>query len=226
MESDKPGGVCGIILAAGANTRLNGIVAPFNKPLVLVNGKPLIRHSIDHLLEWDVTSIIIVASPENVRQLLTVAKSPVPIKWVLQIGPTGVVEAIKLAMMAVDKDRVVIVCADNTFAGFEGPPMSGDWIATRTLPNAEAKRFTRLEHGPRGDMNLCSASSPRGYGGKESTVWIGPVTLGTAEVRNALERTGTVCIDVEDLIMQSTTELQAFTMECQDLGIPESLSRE
>jgi hypothetical protein len=184
-----------------------------------VNGKPLIRHSIDHLLEWDATSIIIVASPENVRQLLTVAESPVPIKWVLQIGPTGVVEAIKLAMMAVDKDRVVIVCADNTFAGFEGPPMAGDWIATRTLPNAEAKRFTRITHQSRGDK-LHPASGPYGYGEKESTVWIGPVTLGSVAMRNALKHT----TSIEDLIMQSAILLQSFTMECQDLGIPESFT--
>ena len=66
-----------IILAAGRNERLHGTVPAFMKPLLLVDGQPLIvrlvREALDAgVLETydEVGRVIVVAAPQNVGDLL------------------------------------------------------------------------------------------------------------------------------------------------------------
>lgn len=249
MADPKPSrGLSAIILAAGANTRLDGRVPPFMKPLVLVNGKPLVNHARDHAVHnWGCDSLIFVASPSNVGLLLNVARLH-SAHWIVQPTPMGVVDAITRAMPFVVTGKVLILCADNTF---ENGSQSVDffsfarrsvhsWMGVRTLDALASKRFTRYRHrkvmvdttvhsDPEPKIidtllgvELIEAGSPELGDG----CWIGPLLLQTLEIRTALQGRHPPQTIVE--LIKATTndgrELRVAPMLCADMGVPEELA--
>jgi GTP:adenosylcobinamide-phosphate guanylyltransferase len=63
-----------VILAAGRGARLNGIAAPFHKPLLIVNGMPLIvqlvRAAHATFRGSDETArVVVVVAPENAQAI-------------------------------------------------------------------------------------------------------------------------------------------------------------
>lgn len=106
----------GIILAAGKNTRLKGIIPSYHKPMLIVNGKPLIISIARQLLER-CGRVIIVVSPENsgpITELLSAADMlGDQVHLVLQPEARGPGDAILRALPLCAADRVCIALADN-----------------------------------------------------------------------------------------------------------------
>lgn len=206
------------------------------KPLILVNGKPLVRHAVDHAYLWGAAQHVIVVSPDNAR-LVTQVVDRNYFDWVLQPEPTGVVDALRRAVRLVTGNRALILCADNTFQ-FENPDelacelktraAAGEsLIATRELSVREAARFTTLEFkepGARCGLDVW----PAGRNHKASQwCWIGPLLLQTTELRASLQRLPAGSDSVVEVILGATRgglDLQPLPMLCEDLGIPEELT--
>lgn len=229
--------ISAIILAAGANTRLGGVVPPYMKPLILVNGKPLLHHAVDHAVkDWCVEQVIIVVSPDNAKAICSI-EDPGR-QYILQPQPIGVVDAIQRAIDIIKNEWTVILCADNTFDGF--PHLEAHSLPLRPmiavrddLSPAEMMRFTRyrtsrIDASTTGyphrfvdgkDIEIIDKTSPDpGMG-----VWIGPLLLRTPMIRFALSD-GTS--NVESFIRKASNngaDLVALRMRCADLGIPEAL---
>lgn len=203
-------GLSAIILAAGANERLKGIVPSSMKPLILVNGRPLIQHAIDHANWWCASQMIVVASPENVGALIQVAPSH-PL-WIVQPWKGGVINAIRCAMPAVTHDRFLLLCADNTFTtGTVKKPEPLRWIGVRPdLRTEQLSRFTRLR------INEDVEVHPDGR-----SAWIGPLQGVTSELEKALT------VEDEDLtiakVINETGPYKPLFIQCEDLGIPEAV---
>ena len=79
-----------------------------------MNGKPLIRHAIDHAeKDWKSTDITVVVSPENSRAIMSLARHDY--NYVVQPTPLGVVDAIARGLPYCCGQWTLILCADNTF---------------------------------------------------------------------------------------------------------------
>jgi len=220
-----------IILAAGANTRLAGSVPSYMKPLLLSNGKPLIRHAIEHAEDdWRTDSTIIVASPNNIGMLVQVVPEKHP-NWVIQPSPTGVIGAIHRGLNClphrVGKSAVLILCADNTFDSdtkgeFRKAVHSGiPHIATRHFQDNEAThRFTRLKYS---EANTSYMIIDANDAQQSPLCWIGPLLLDAADVKQEITRVNSITQLIR-ATTQAGANLRTIPMQCSDLGILEELS--
>lgn len=221
--------ISAIVLAAGANTRLGGLVPPYLKPLILVNGKPLLHHAVNHATQdWGAQQVIIVVSPDNAKAICSV-EDPGR-QYILQPQPNGVVDAIRRAIGLVSTEWVVILMADNTFEALDRsfliPPFQDPMIGVRDdLSPAEMRRFTRYRARPC-DINawvkgidLIEASDNESGQG----VWIGPLLLRAPMVRASLLREPTSVTELIHWATNNGDDLAAVQMRCADLGVPEAL---
>jgi hypothetical protein len=195
------------------------------KPLLLVNGRPLFQHALDHATNvWGVTQRIAVVSPDNARHVLSVVVPAACHHWVLQPRPDGVIDALQRALPLVRHDRVLILCADNTFSSFDGAeallnePYS--FFGTRDVEMPDAMRFTRYAACDGGGVRLIEAGS-REYG---HGCWIGPLVLHTWRANTALQVANTV-VEFIALATDGGKMLRPIAMRCADLGVPEELDR-
>lgn len=218
-----------MVLAAGENTRLNGFVPAFMKPLVLVNGRTLLAHALRHAGEdWKCKTRLVVASPRNVEHLKGAVSSMFGgLRWVLQDHPKGVLDALDRALPLITTDMVLLLCADNTFdmgavssADLQRVVSVGyDAMGVRKLPKEEAKRFTRLRTTPDLKIELHEASSAVQSG----ECWIGPLLLHTRQARDALGRKpGGVARFIE---LATEGKFVKLNMKCQDFGVPSELPK-
>jgi hypothetical protein len=220
--------ITAVILAAGANERLKGIVPSYMKPLVLVNGRPLIQHALEHARRWEVTAKIIVASPANISLMAQVVEEPT--YWAVQSLPRGVSDAVRRALPYVKTTHTLILCADNTFEDALNELSPSDMLrqgvrplfGARVLPVRAAARFTRYRlRMPGPGVHLIEASSPDTGDG----CWIGPLLLETKCIQAVLDEHGNPT--VSQLILESTNDgkdLLPMPMRCADLGIPDALA--
>lgn len=224
MNDLRPGNTA-IILAAGENTRLKGLIPAFMKPMLLVNGSPLLHHAEQHARrDWDCNQIIVVAAPENASAITQLLQHDQCIQYVLQPKPNGVVDAIRRAIWLAEKQRVVILCADNMFewesrdsqVKMYRDDFDTSYIGTRGLPEYRAERFTRLAGVPP-HMQIIPA---RAKSNGSTLCWIGPLVLRTERVQRVLLQVEPQ--NIETLISLSTDgNIVPMAMRCQDMGIPD-----
>lgn len=112
-----------VILAAGRGSRLKGVAPPYHKPLMVVDGKPLLLQALDlvHGSRW-VASTVIVAAPENVQAiaaLLDDCEYPEhKVRLVVQRSSLGPGEAFIAGFEATaQRDECIVLMGDNTFPG-------------------------------------------------------------------------------------------------------------
>lgn len=221
------GDVTTIILAAGANTRLQGIIPGFMKPFILMNGKPLVHHAIDHAREWCTKDIIIVVSPNNAGGLTQIVDGATA--WVLQPQPLGVVDAIFRAMPLVTTPWTLILCADNVFVHGDNGASVHELtrsprraiFGSRELSDEGAYRFTRYENTPDRGVRFIVSDNDPGEG-----CWIGPLLLDTRRLL-AIPLTSRSHINIIDLINGCTDgglNITPIPMLCSDCGVPEELT--
>ena len=222
--------ITAVILGAGANSRLKEIVPPGLKPLLLVNGRPLIQHAIDHAVNtWKAERVVIVVGPENAGPITAVVDHRHD--FVLQPRPYGVVNAISRALPFVKTRHTLILCADNTFEG-EAPQkitLLDQFIAVNTSVRDTQERFTHLR-----ELTIDASSHSEGtrvlstgrcevveYGHEYSTVWIGPLLLSTSRL---IEKMGQHEVPAGIFgLLSSVGPFTMWAMNCSDLGIPEAL---
>lgn len=107
-----------IIPAAGLGTRLHPLTFSKPKALVEVEGEALLGHAIDALVHFGVDKIFIVIGymAEAIVDYLKSRKKEtrVPIVWVYQPVPLGLLDAIKRCLDQISDD-FFIYCPDNIF---------------------------------------------------------------------------------------------------------------
>lgn len=209
------------------------------KPLVLVNGKPLLQHALDHAhVDWGVNEITVVASPENVKALVQVTPAHyLPnTRWVVQPRPEGLLSALACALPTLG-ERVLILCADNIFDKGDDFPdrqhlSANEWIvATRDVELPDTQRFTRVS-------GLGSQSSPASVTlvidkGKPSSVrsyaWIGPLLVPRWAIASALDNPSPdantdEAAEIMRRVLKTGEQLTILPMLCADMGVPEVLT--
>lgn len=109
----------GVILAAGRNRRLESRVLPFMKPLVEIDGAPLVASLANDLTEL-CSRVVIVVSPENaasIRDAIFGGQSPLlhhdRVRLVVQPWPSGPGDALRLGLELVTTRSALVCMGDN-----------------------------------------------------------------------------------------------------------------
>ena len=112
----------GIILAAGAGSRLYPSSLPISKILLPVYDKPMIYYPITTLLLAGIKDILIITSPydiENFKKVLGDGSHiGVKISYAVQEIPRGIAESFLIAQDFIQDSPVALVLGDNIFHGF------------------------------------------------------------------------------------------------------------
>jgi hypothetical protein len=204
---------------------------------MLVNGRPLIQHALEHARkDWGAEELIIVASPDNVKAIVEVTErlpgqyvDHAAVDFIIQPRARDILDAIKRGLRMAHHDRILILCADNTFSvgggSIDDTTKSWNLIACRDLDTEEAaKRFTQLVPNEP-DMNTHKGWTPT-RNSKSRRVWIGPLLLDRQQMTDVFDLPGTFST-IEDFIMMCTSmgsTLVPFFMQCEDFGVPEMLA--
>lgn len=225
----------GVILAAGEGRRLKGIVPAGMKPLLVVNGQPLIVRLARQLLGV-CSSIIVVASPRNIEPIVDVMDG-IDADYIIQPRATGPGDALRRAakwiggsMIAVMGDNIL---SDGTIASVAEQARSGVVVCTNigVIPEEQLHRFTRVWHDaadPKG--SLCTEEGPN-VRMHSSYVWLGPLLLPGVETSDVLEAHAAEHAGVEFKIGPWIPEIARaanvpgtmFPVDAQDIGTPEAL---
>ena len=180
-----------IVLAGGSNERLKSVIPSFHKPLLVINGRPLVVDIVDKILQATSSSdrVIVVCSPHNVNAIADVVSHVAltgadEIDFVVQPQPIGIVDATVRGLRAADSEHVMVVCADNIIPAAVLKNMvrrKGDdvpAIATATVLGPAARRFTRVitdvDKGVAVDFIEDKAAE---LTEAEYVCWVGPVVM-------------------------------------------------
>lgn len=193
-----------VILAAGRNSRLKGVVPSFYKPLVIVNGRPLIVTIVRNVLAY-VQHAVVVVSPENCLPITEVLRDngfldDWRVSIIIQPGARGPGEGLFRALRSCRSRRTLLICADNIIPGvdyhtaFEADDRAlarqvgdrdGAWpIVTASVTiiddAASAARFTRVS--PEQNEFIEDVPAPAGVWKDGSyRCWVGPLIFDTRE---------------------------------------------
>ena len=112
----------GIILAAGAGSRLYPASLPISKILLPVYDKPMIYYPITTLLLAGIKDILIITSPydvDNFKKVLGDGSSiGVKFSYAIQEIPKGIAESFLIAEDFIENSPVALILGDNIFHGF------------------------------------------------------------------------------------------------------------
>lgn len=120
----KCGGYCvkGIILAAGAGTRLYPASLPISKILLPIYDKPMIYYPLSTLMLAGIKDILIITNEDdydNFRKTLgDGSQYGLNIEYEIQYVQKGIADAFLIAEDFIDEDNVALILGDNIFHGF------------------------------------------------------------------------------------------------------------
>ena len=115
----------GLILAAGSGTRLGDEVC---KPLVKIAGRHLIEYSLENLFGMGVERICIVVGKygNEIESRIGSSYNGIPVFYVEQKSPAGLVNAIACALDIVEGDTVLQL-SDEVFIGSNASKIAKLW---------------------------------------------------------------------------------------------------
>jgi len=111
----------GIILAAGAGSRLYPASLPISKILLPVYDKPMIYYPITTLLLAGIRDILIITSPRDIENFKNVlgdgSQIGVKFSYTVQEVPKGIADSFIIGEKYIGKDNVALILGDNIFHG-------------------------------------------------------------------------------------------------------------
>jgi len=112
----------GIILAAGAGSRLYPASLPISKILLPVYDKPMIYYPITTLLLAGIKDILIITSPSDIDNFKKIlgdgSQIGVKFSYAIQEVPRGIAESFLIAQDFIQNEPVALILGDNIFHGF------------------------------------------------------------------------------------------------------------
>jgi len=114
-------GLKGVILAGGTGSRLYPLTKVTNKHLLPVGSKPMIFHPLRRLIETGIQDIMVITGTHHMGDVVGLLGSGhelgVQLTYRVQDEAGGIAQALGLCRRFVGEDRVIVILADNIFAG-------------------------------------------------------------------------------------------------------------
>lgn len=217
-----------IILAAGRGSRLDGIAAPFHKPLMVINGRPMIRNAIEQSRREVFGDVIVVSAPENTLPLSQVLTG-IDAKFIVQREPQGPGAALALGLQLVTTEKVLILMGDNTLQSSDVAAIldtaesaeAVTVVGTHRVPSQDAERFTFLDEDGKWKEKVKPVSN------YIVDCWIGPILADTQDIADVLEWWREKAAQDEELpigpLFNHLKQVSTVPVSCEDIGIPEAL---
>lgn len=112
----------GIILAAGAGSRLYPASLPISKILLPIYDKPMIYYPITTLLLAGIKDILIITNESDIDNFKRVlgdgSQIGVKFSYAIQEVPRGIAESFLIAEEFINNEPVALILGDNIFHGF------------------------------------------------------------------------------------------------------------
>lgn len=222
-----------VILAAGRGERLNGIMPSFWKPLLVVNGLPLIRQSVQLAHNVGSKRVVVVVAPTNAGPISEVLAG-LNAMFVVQREPRGPGSALHIGLELTRDNKVMVLMGDNVLtlkdvsAVAEAEPFG---IGVQHLPpDSSVERFTRrtrngiwVEKMRLAEQDVCGDdSSTHGY----VEAWVGPITIDANAARIALapSHAPEEEIPIGPFLNDLCPGAQRVQVSSIDVGTPETVS--
>lgn len=217
-----------VILAAGRGSRLDGIAAPFWKPMMVVNGAPLIVTVVRQAGEAaDGNRVVLVVSPENAQPICQLLESA----WleeipdiVVQPAPVGPGDALLRAGPLLGK-RVLQLCADNVTPDADLRALAACTeplvVGVREIENqAEAERFTLIAEDHTFSEGV-GAAGMRWADGKYRA-WLGPIVADAPRLLDAVREAEPVRDEkkIGPALSAFSKDCLLLPVDCYDIGVP------
>lgn len=171
-----------VVLAAGRGTRVASAAGEFGKPMLPLNGTPIVAVAVQEAFTV-CSRVVVVAAPANCEAIAHVVDPRALV--VLQDVPRGPGDALLVGLDHVESDRVLVLMSDNVF----GPgdiarvaAASGNAVCTRVVPASAAVYFTWWC--PR--RRVWVEKEPPGPGVAEVTAWVGPLAWTSDQARTVV----------------------------------------
>jgi GTP:adenosylcobinamide-phosphate guanylyltransferase len=230
-----------VVLAAGRGARLNGIAAPFHKPLLIVNGLPLIvqlvraAHAVFH--DSDETGrVIVVVAPENAQAISAVlsAHELFDVQYVLQPLSHGPGDALRRGLVSAQDGPVLVLMADNVISQAtlervvdEATPYA---VGCVDMPPQDAARFTRYNWASCGwDERVPIVADHISKITNTVTCWVGPLIIDRAKALEELSHHLLVTPPGEEILIGPNLRFlippnvgyEMVEVDVTDIGLPE-----
>jgi glucose-1-phosphate thymidylyltransferase len=119
----------GVILAGGSGTRLHPLTRITNKHLLPIYDRPMVTYAIEALVGAGIGEIMVVTGGTHAGEFLRLLGNGHEwgidrLLYAYQERPGGIAEALGLAERFVDRDRVLVMLADNIVQGSLAPVVS------------------------------------------------------------------------------------------------------
>jgi len=104
-----------VILAAGRGTRMGGLTEDTPKPMLIVQGKPILQHIIEGLVEQGISEVLIVVGWKKdviMDHFSTGEKFNVDVQYVVQKVQDGTGRVVELAKNYVGEQPFLLCCGD------------------------------------------------------------------------------------------------------------------
>jgi len=220
-----------IILAGGKGSRLDGVMPPYWKPLMPINGVPLIRRIVGQVAGYVDTTFVIVA-PENALQVAQVLAG-CPVLMVVQPNASGPGHALQIGLKLSRADASLVLMGDNLLADSDVCQVATcghDFVVgVQRVSYEDSARFTRVLSPVKFEEGLHNTCDPsRGM----PWVWCGPLVLPRDHTLQALGNRFTDLKQgiVEQKIGTHLTELAELhgpakleEVAAIDIGTPEAI---
>lgn len=230
-----------IILAAGRGQRMEGLAKPFYKPLLEINGMPLVAYAVEYASAAGAELVTVVASSANYEDIKDAVSSYS--RWarlLVQEDPSGPGHATMIALLEAEYEQTMLLMSDNVMNQHEVVDMAihsrinkTDAVGTRTVTMDQASRFTRIRKKKNKESKYTFVEGtpvetddqwPDGSGVK---VWCGPLIFNSGVAlkvfQNAWIRRDSNSSEMKigpylNDILQKETKL--FDVSAFDVGIP------
>jgi CTP:molybdopterin cytidylyltransferase MocA len=171
-----------VILAAGRGTRVGELAPPFFKPLLPIDGVPLVCRAYDLARAVDVVEPVVVVAPENAAAIDAALGPNRRAALVVQRQPYGPGHALALGLrVAGSSRRVLVLLSDNVSTVEDVLAVSSHEtsVGVKKFNRDDALRFTWLVDSAAqpGQPTWIESKNRRPYLNRTSetvTCWVGP----------------------------------------------------
>ena len=175
----------GVILAGGRGGRLNGVAATWLKPLLPIDGVPLITRAVD--AAWEFCSrVAVVVAPQNAGAISDVL-GPREVTLIVQREPRGPGDALLVGLQVVRSEHALVLLADNVLGPRDVAQLvERRGVGVRRLPPEQSERFTRFDHVHNRWVEKVPVEANQIDSSNLVTCWVGPLVVDSEKAHDVL----------------------------------------